>query len=160
MKKCAGILLKAAIIVVVASCIGIAVNLVSPHAIPWVYTRPKEIVAAGAAISIIDENKAHELLDDGTAIFVDARHDADYAEGHVKGAFSLPAPEKENRFVELQPMLPEESCVIVYCGDPECEMADKVARFLAQLGYKKVEIMRAGFSAWKKAGYPVESDVK
>ncbi|MEJ2719034.1 MAG: rhodanese-like domain-containing protein [Deltaproteobacteria bacterium] len=160
MKKCAGILLRAAIIVVVASSIGIAVNLVSPQAIPWVYTRPKEIVAAGVAIPIISENKAHELLDNGRTIFIDARHQADFTEGHVKGAFSLPAPEKEDRFVELQAMLPEESRVIVYCGGPECEMADKVAGFLAQLGYKKVEIMREGFSAWKKAGYPVESDVK
>jgi rhodanese-related sulfurtransferase len=160
MKKLAGILLRAAIIVVVASCIGLAVNLVSPRSIPWVYTPPGEVVVAGAAIPTIDENKAHEFLEDGDTIFLDTRHDEDFAEGHIKGAFSLPASEQENRFIEIQPVLPEESRVIVYCGGPECEMADKVARFLAQLGYKNVKIMRAGFSAWKKAGYPVESDMK
>jgi rhodanese-related sulfurtransferase len=160
MKKCAGILLRAAIIVIVASCIGLAVNFVSPSGIPWVYTPPKEVVGGGATIPIVDENKAREFLDDGETIFLDARHDEDYAEGHVKGALSLPAPEMEDRFLEIQPLLPAESHVIVYCGGPECEMADKVALFLAQLGYKNVEVMKAGFSAWEKAGYPGESDVK
>lgn len=160
MKKSAGILLRAAIIVVVASCIGLAVNFVSPRAIPWVYTPAEEVVVAGATIPIVDENKAREFLDDGETVFLDTRHREDFAEGHIKGAFSLPASEQQSRFIEIQPLLPEESRVIVYCGGPECEMADKVARFLAQLGYKKVRIMRAGFSAWKKAGYPVESDME
>ena len=160
MKKCAGIVLRAAIIVIVASCIGLAVNFISPRGIPWVYTPPKEVVGGESAIPILDENKAREFLDDGETIFLDTRHDEDFAEGHVKGALSLPEPEMQNRFMEIQPLLPQESHVIVYCGGPECEMADKVALFLVQLGYKKVEVMKAGFSSWKKAGYPVASDVK
>jgi rhodanese-related sulfurtransferase len=35
-------------------------------------------------------------------------------------------------------------------------MAEEVARFLAQLGYRKMTIMSAGYRAWEEAGYPVE----
>lgn len=36
-------------------------------------------------------------------------------------------------------------------------MAERVAAFLAQMGYKNLAVMSGGFPAWLKAGYPVET---
>ena len=152
--------LRAAIIAAVAGLIGIGVNLVSPRGLPWIYTRPSEVVVGEVRITLIDATKAHEFLDDGETIFVDTRDDAEYSEGHVRGALSLPDSNKEERFPSVQPLLAEEGRIILYCSGPECEMAEKTAYLLVQLGYRSLMIMSDGFPAWQKAGYPVEGSMK
>jgi len=156
----AGILLRAVIIVVFASLVGLAVNLFSPKGIPWIYAVPLEVTVAGVKIPFIDEKKARELYDDGETVFLDTREEENYADGHIKGAHSLPAHEKEERFPAIQPLLTEEARIILYCSGPDCEMAETVAQLLVPLGYKNLMIMNRGFPAWKNAGYPVQGSIK
>lgn len=152
--------LRAAIIAAVASLIGIGLNVVSPRGLPWIHARPSELVVGEVRIPLIDVAKAHEFLEDGETMFVDTRDDAEYSEGHVRGALSLPEPNKEERFPSVQPLLDEEGRIILYCSGPECEMAEKTAYLLVQLGYRSLMIMSDGFPAWQKAGYPVEGSTK
>jgi rhodanese-related sulfurtransferase len=156
MKGYLSIALRSLIIVVVASLIGLGVNLVSPKTIPWIYERPAELTIDGRKIPLIDEAKAFQFFEDVDTVFVDTRDEEDYSKAHIKGAISLPASSKETRFEAVQPFVPEEARVILYCGGPDCEMAQKVAHFLAPFGYKRITIMQAGFPAWEKANYPVE----
>jgi rhodanese-related sulfurtransferase len=153
-------LLRAVIITALASLIGLGVNLVSPRGIPWLYAPPHELAVGGAKIPLIEVKEAFESLEDGESIFLDTRASDEYAESHIKGALSLPAGEMEERFTAMQPLLPQESRIVLYCSSPECEMAEQVASFLAQLGYKKLAIIAPGFPGWTKAGYPVESSKK
>ncbi len=155
-----GICLRAAIIVLAAFLIGIGVNLVSPRSIPWIYRPPTEVVTPELRIPLTDEKKAREFIDDGQTVFVDTREEQDYADGHVRGALSLPEPEKEQRFPEIQHLLSAEGRIILYCSGPDCDMAEKVAKFMGQLGYRNLMIMSSGFPAWKKAGFPVEGTEK
>ena len=150
------IVLRSVIIVVLASLIGLGINLVSPRAIPWIYTPPVELAIEGTKITLIDEKKAFELLDDVETVFVDTRDEEDYSRAHIQRAVSLPASTKEQRFESVQPLLPEEARLVLYCSGPECEMARQVSHFLVRLGYRNLFIMEAGFPAWDKAGYPVE----
>ncbi len=157
MKKYLIIVLQALAIVVVASMIGLGVNLVSSKGIAWIYVPPEEVVVSGLKIPLVDEQTAHRHYESGATIFLDTREKEPYADGHIKGAFHLPSPEKEERFPAVEPLIGEDALLILYCHGPECEMAEEVAGFLAQLGYKKMMIMTSGFHAWEKAGYPVES---
>ncbi len=159
MKVYLGILVRAVIITIAAAVAGMGVNFFSPKGIPWIYTPRAEVVASsGRKIPVIDEKKANESLADGEAIFVDARPREEFTDGHVQGALSLPAEEKEERYMELQPLLLPDSRIIVYCSGPECRDAEHVAEFLDQLGYGNLAVMGAGYFAWKKAGYPVEGN--
>lgn len=159
MKAYLGILVRAVIITIVAAAIGVGVNFLSPKGIPLVYTpRAEVVVASGRKIPIIDEKKASEYLEAGETVFVDARPREEFDEGHVKDAVSLPAEAKEERYVEVQPLLLLDSKIIVYCSGPECRDAETVAKFLDQLGYEKLAVMGSGYFAWKKAGYPVEGE--
>ena len=81
---------------------------------------------------------------------------SDYAKSHVRGAVCLPPDDVEQRFPSVEPLIPSESRVILYCYGPECDMAEKVGEFLAQMGYKNMLIMSSGFPAWVKAKYPVD----
>lgn len=158
MKTYVGIVLRALAIVVIASAIGLGVNTVSPNRIPWVYSPPKEVVVGDHRIPLIDEQRAFELFAEGDAIFLDTREHADFAESHVEGALSLPEPEKQERFVAVAPLLRQDAPIVLYCTGPECEMAEHVAVFLAQLGYSNLMIMSSGMPGWKEAGYPVAGD--
>jgi rhodanese-related sulfurtransferase len=157
MKEYLGIAIRALVITAAASLIGLAVNLVSPKGISLLYAPPKEVLVAGVKIPLIDEIKAYEYYKSGEALFLDARKEDDFADGHVKGAIFFPEPEKEERYAQNQALMPEEAVIILYCSGPECDMAEKTAEFLTQLGYKKLMIMSAGFPGWKGAGYPIEA---
>ena len=157
MKHFAGIAARALVLLVILSSIGLALNVVSSKSIPWIYEPPAELEISGIKVPLWDEKKAFTYLDDPATTFVDTRKAEDYGEGHVKGALSLPRGEQEDRFPLVQPLLPEENRVILYCYGPECEDAERVAGFLVQLGYKDLAIMSPGFPQWKKAGYPVSS---
>lgn len=156
MKHIFGIALRALLLLIVFSSIGLVVNLFSSKPLPWVYVPPTEVEVAGLKVQLIDEKAAVKYLDDPSTIFVDTRKAEHFAERHVKGAVSLPARDMEERFPLVQPLLPEESRLVLYCYGPECEDAEKVAEFLAPMGYQKMVIMSAGFPGWKAAGYPVE----
>jgi thiosulfate sulfurtransferase len=157
MKKSLGILLKALGIALVFSFVGLGLNSVSSKGIPLIYIPPEKLVLAGTDVPLINENEARKFLDQPGTTFVDTRKEEDYTEKHVKGAVFLSPDNIEERYPEMQPLLPEENRLILYCYGPECEMAEHVALFLAQLGYKNMMIMTVGFRGWEKAGLPVES---
>lgn len=156
MKEYLGIALRAAVITVIAAGIGLAINMVSPRAIPWVY-HPRTVVVVGdLRVPFTDEKTARKFFDDSQTVFVDARTEEDYRDGHIRGALSLPEPDLEARFPEVEPFLPANARIIVYCSGPDCDMAEKVAVFLGKMDRTNLMIMNSGFTAWKAAGFPVE----
>jgi len=160
MKEYVLILIRAALILVCASLVGLGVNLISPKPLPWEYVPPKEVEVRGVKVPLIDEQAAFGFFGSEGTVFVDTRKKEDYSERHVKGSVFITPEEKEELFPTVQPLLPEDARVILYCYGPECDMAEQVADFLAQLGYTKMMIMSAGFRAWEKAGHPVEGKGK
>jgi rhodanese-related sulfurtransferase len=156
MRSIGSLVVKALFLVGIATVIGLGMNFLPGRGLPWLYVPPKESVISGVKVALIDEKDAFRLFNQSTTVFVDARGAESFDESHVKGAVHLAPEDKEERFPAVQPLLPEESTVVLYCHSPECEMAEEVARFLAQLGYKNLIIMSAGFPAWEKAGYPVQ----
>jgi rhodanese-related sulfurtransferase len=157
MKNILHIAIRAVIIAVVFSLVGLGLNAVSPSGLPLIYNPPEKLVVSGVSIPLINEVEARRFLEDPSSVFVDTRNEEDFVERHVKGAVFLNPNSVEERFPEVQPLIPEESRVILYCYGPECDMAERVAQFLAQLGYKNMMIMSAGFKSWEKAGFPSES---
>ncbi len=157
MKAFIGIAARAFVILLFWSCLGLGINLISPKSIPWVYEPPADLTISGIKVPLVNEKEALKYLEDPAATFVDTRKPEHYAESHVKGAISLPADEKEERFPLVQPLLPEDNLLVLYCYGPECEDAERVAEFLVQLGYHKMIIMSPGFPQWKKAGYPMDT---
>ncbi len=156
MEKLTQLFTRAIIIALIFTAIGVFANVAADDPVPWVYVPPKEIALDGVKISLIDENEAVRFLDDPETVFVDTRDFKDYGRSHVKGAVCLPPDDVEQRFPTVEPLIPIESRIILYCHGPECDMAEKVAAFLSQMGYGKLVIMSSGFPAWEKAKYPVE----
>jgi len=156
MKKVGMIICRAFLILIFWAAIGLAVNSVRNTGLPWIYVPPEELSIADVKVRLVDEKEAARFLNDPDTIFVDTRNEADYRKRHLKSALFLPEENVEERFLTVQALMPEDSRYILYCYGPDCDMAEKVAEFLVKNGYKNMMIMAAGFSAWEKAGYPVE----
>ncbi len=67
-------------------------------------------VAVAPEVPRIDVEQAREQLARGTAIVVDARSPADYAEFHIPGAVSIPSADMPQRYAEL----PQDKAIFIY----------------------------------------------
>ncbi|MGH2346041.1 MAG: MBL fold metallo-hydrolase [Chloroflexota bacterium] len=82
-------------------------------------------------------------------VVVDVREAAEYAHGHVPGAFSLPQAELATRLGEL----PRDRTLFVICQGGIRSV--RSAQFLTQMEFAQVASVLGGTEAWRKAGKPL-----
>jgi len=99
--------------------------------------------------------QAYALFQQGTAIFLDARYEAEYRLGHIKGAVNLPYKELD-RYMERLASIPKDTTVVTYCDGGECNLSIDLAFKLARMGYRRLRIFFAGWIEWQSANYPIE----
>ncbi|MDI6809072.1 MAG: rhodanese-like domain-containing protein [Candidatus Eisenbacteria bacterium] len=104
----------------------------------------------------IDIRKTKELFDAGNAIFLDARPEFEYLEGHIKGALSLSDSRFDYQYGLIRNKIRKDDTLVVYCRDAECDLSDLVADRLNKLGYTRIYVLKDGWYGWADAGYPVE----
>lgn len=135
---------------VVAALIAAAANFVRPTPVPW-DDRP-----AYKILPTISVGRALDALTGGETLFVDARPDTFYAEGHVLNALSLPVKSTSPVITNTIPLPHPYRLIIVYCDDEHCDAADAMARKLDRLGYDKLFVLEGGWRAWTQANLPME----
>jgi len=91
-------------------------------------------------------------------LFVDARDDAHYAEGHIPGAWAFDPFRPELHLQELLPLLPSSERIVVYCNGGACEDSENAALTLLAYGAdpSHVWVFAGGITAWRAAGLPIE----
>ena len=100
--------------------------------------------------------RAKEIFDSGQAIFVDARAGDFYANGHIKGAISIPLDQINERMQLFKKEYPASVSIITYCYGKVCDDSHKLARYFFENGYTHVSVFTEGFVRWQEEGYPVE----
>ena len=102
----------------------------------------------------IDSEQAKALFEQGVP-FVDVRKDIDWSAGRIPYAVHL---ELRHHFTpeRLRRAAARDESVVFYCNGPECPRSSIAARRAVEWGYRRVYYYRAGFPAWRNAGYPVE----
>lgn len=116
-------------------------------------------------VTVVDVAKA-KALNDGGAKMIDTRVAAEYAEGHIAGAISVPYKEKSPKTADADlsqdgfdlGKLPTDknAALVMYCNGPECWKSYKGAKAAIKAGWKKVNWFRGGFPEWKAKGLPTE----
>ncbi len=94
-------------------------------------------------------NRLHE--DD--VLLLDVRPKAEYDQGHLPGARSVPIDELESHLEELDP----DREIIAYCRGPYCLFADEAVELLRQRGFQ-ARRMADGLPDWRMAGLPVQRE--
>jgi rhodanese-related sulfurtransferase len=102
----------------------------------------------------------------GGAMVLDARVAAEYADGHIKGAVSVPYREKSDKAVNFDAGVDEfnlsklpgdkSAAVVVYCNGPECWKSYKASVLAIKAGYTNILWYRDGYPNWKSKGMPTE----
>ena len=113
--------------------------------------------AMQADIPRISVQELKAMMDKGEDIvIIDAQPKDLYAEGHIKGAISVPW--KSQIALEDVWSIPGDATIVTYCdcGPGEADSAD-IASQLMEMGYIDVMVLKdPSIKGWKKAGYPTE----
>jgi len=119
-----------------------------------VTAKPKDAVVFHE-LEIGDIFTAKALYDNG-AIFVDARAEADYREGRIKGSVSLPVWQFEALIYRFKDEFPTHMMIVTYCSGRECDDSHVLAQCLLDEGYMDVKVFIDGYPAWEEKGFPIE----
>ncbi len=99
---------------------------------------------------------AKEIYDSGKAIFVDARAQEIFYEGHIKEAISLPISQFYEFIDGFITEVPTSALIVVYCSGRECEEAHDLAQCLLDEGYSDIAVFIDGYDGWEEKGYPID----
>jgi putative oxidoreductase len=130
-------------------------NVEKPKA-PHVQATPTPAPSATGEIQRISLAGAKSRFDEKKCVFLDARPQDKYLEGHIPGALHIYAEEFDKYAPEVIPKMPDKNQEIVtYCHGTDCELSNLLAQTLLDSGYTNVKVFFGGWPHWKDAGYPI-----
>jgi rhodanese-related sulfurtransferase len=129
-------------------------------------TKPKVNSQKSGALTLTT-TQALELFHDPEyeqelIVFVDARDNRHYEEGHVPGAYQLDRYYPENHLPTVLPACLNATRVVVYCAGGECEDSHFAAQLLQEAGVppERVSVYAGGITEWRLKGLPVETGAR
>ncbi len=146
--------------------LGLGSNAVNPHGIPLIgqyepidYGEDGTIVPPSAMEGdppFVSLKEAYGMYHDPSTIFLDAREPEDYELGHIKGAINLPFDWFDDYWPDVEPLLPKDAPIVVYCSGAECESSLYEGRYLSEIGYTNIHVFFGGWSEWVQHDFPTE----
>lgn len=147
-------------IIIVSFIFGVGYNAVRTESLSLLYQKPVErtveevdsLLRETTILSVpqyINLESAKEMYDRGI-IFIDARDEEEFAEGHIKGAILAPSTP------ELVQLFPDRSSPIVtYCSGGDCDVSMELAeQLMFDWEYERIFVYLGGWPEWKAKGYP------
>jgi molybdopterin/thiamine biosynthesis adenylyltransferase/rhodanese-related sulfurtransferase len=102
-------------------------------------------------IDEVDAARAKDLIESGDPLIVDVREQDEWDEGHIEGAIHIPRGNLESRIEAAAP--DHTRPVLLYCAAGN--RSAFAAKTLLELGYEEPISLAAGFTDWKRNGFPV-----
>ncbi len=144
------------VICVAGAILGILFNFVSPRSIDLFGPVPLRVVEG---IDQLGLEEALALHKERKGVFVDARSEEEFGQGHIPGALLLPLDDFDEVVSSWETLIPSDTLLIAYCGKG-CDSSWDVAEMLREEGYSNLKVFYGGWDKWKGAGYPVEKAEK
>jgi rhodanese-related sulfurtransferase len=144
-------LLEALVLIVAAVVLGVAYTFVTNQGF-FVKTQVTPPVVT-STMEMISLATAKEFFDSKNALFIDARHEFDYTEGHIHGAVNVALKTLDTHLARLN-KIPKDKLLIVYCDGAECNSSIELAVKLMEAGFTNVKIFFGGWQEWNSAKLP------
>jgi len=100
--------------------------------------------------------KAKEVFESENALFVDARHEFDFQQGHIRGAVNVSLKDFDIHVAHVN-KIPKDRLLIVYCDGAECNSSIELSVKLMESGFTNVKIF---FGGWARMDFCQTSDRK
>lgn len=140
--------------------LGVGTNFLRSAPLSWTEALdaddPPPAAEPGAGLPARDASAAVAGWEEG-AFFVDARPRSDFEDRRVPGAFSLPANEFEQSYLDVAMDLPLELPLFVYGAGPDSHLVRRVAAELMNYGHEQVELVVCGLDGLVDAGMAEET---
>ena len=93
----------------------------------------------------------------GEIVFIDARKDEEYEEGHIPGAYQIDNYNVDRDFPIVDSILRDARIIAVYCGGGECADSIYLATELETRGILRwnIRLFEGGIKAWKGEQFPL-----
>jgi rhodanese-related sulfurtransferase len=134
----------------------VSTNMASTHAVLAHLEAQGLQAIEGAAVEQLfhDPRYAQERI-----VFVDARNDHAYLEGHIPGAYQLDYYRAEDYLPVVLPACLHAEIVVVYCNGGDCEDSEFTALTLREEGVpaESLRVYLGGMNDWEQSGRPVET---
>jgi rhodanese-related sulfurtransferase len=147
-------------LLLLASIIALSVNQLRPDRLPLVADWSPEAqlkVDSGDSL-MISFDEAQALFFAQAAIFLDARSQDAFAQGHIQGARNLPWDDFDQRSEEIMAKIPLETPLVTYCDGESCGLSKELAMALLAKGYINVRVLVNGWTLWQEKNLPFEMD--
>jgi rhodanese-related sulfurtransferase len=114
-------------------------------------------------LQAVDDQEAMRLFRDPqyeleSIVFIDARDDRHYQEGHIPGAYQFDRYYPEKHLPAVLPACQNASKIVVYCTGGNCEDSEFAALTLkeASVPPDRLLVYVGGITEWTANGWPVE----
>ena len=144
-------------ILAISACLALGFNQVRAKTLPLFCPWSDSVSESTFSeyVSTISIEEAAALFDARQAVFIDARPEHAYNEGHIEGALCLPWHQAEEKCFDVIDNIPAGKNIITYCDGATCDLCDKLAVFLCDLGFDNVQALINGWTAWNQHNLPV-----
>ncbi|MEJ2618295.1 MAG: rhodanese-like domain-containing protein, partial [Ignavibacteriaceae bacterium] len=112
-------------------------------------TNDKTSVESFKKPKVINLKQAYELYKKNI-VFLDARENEEYKEGHIKNALNLPYYDFDS-YKQILNNIPKSSTIVTYCAGTDCDLSILLGEQLFESGYKKVYVFFGGWNDWLNA---------
>ncbi len=149
---------QSGVILAISVIIAFFTNHIRPDGIPLKgkWSPESRISLPNGKSLVISVEDAKKYFESGKAVFLDARSERDYNNGHIKGAVNFPWHEFDQYFDKIVPDLSEDKVIIAYCDGMACTLSKDLALALFDLGFSNVYVLVNGWTIWKASGLPTE----
>ena len=118
-------------------------------------------------LQLVDVSRATNLFLDprfkqNGIVFIDARDESHYQEGHIPGAYEFDLYHPDKYFAAIFPICQTAEQIVVYCNGGDCDDSEKAAVLLRNVGIanQKLFIYEGGITEWTNNSLPVETGAR
>ncbi len=136
---------------------GFTSNMIQKQSLPLVgdwSTNGRMTTETGDSLTISLAD-AEKIFNKKSVIFIDARNNDQFRQGHIKGALSLPWHDVDTYINDILNNIQPTDAIIIYCDGETCSLSHDLALFLRDMGFENVKVLVNGWTLWKKKDLPV-----
>ena len=142
--------------------ISFVINLSRTDTLPIIAVPLKKIEDIGQ----INEKMSHPIireisidiaknLFDQNMLFVDARSEEYYLEGHIPKAVCN--DNLDTLIIKIEKQIAIDDGFVVYCSDDDCGSSEELAYLLQEQGFSNIYLFNGGWKQWVDNNLPIES---
>tara|TARA_B100001123_G_C14938979_1_gene878867 strand:- start:203 stop:685 length:483 start_codon:yes stop_codon:yes gene_type:complete len=127
-------------------------------------TTPKNIESISERLTepaLVGLDLAKKLFQEG-ALFIDARENSMYLEGHIKDAINIPWESSENNMIDEKLIgINYDRDIVIYCSGGDCTLSFDLGDYIFnELSFERVFIFEGGYPLWAESNLPIANIVE